>query len=199
MLLRSDLSFRKYSKIYHKKHSRKNMYPVLDMFLNLVSQIVFFSLSVSLFCRTQDCVNGTLLKEIPLPQPTINFTSFLNIYEKSLQYPVDPTNIYVPAQRSLTIYNSSRLYINFEGCVNTLKGECKDFLVTHGRDGDNQTAQSRYPCYYNKVSQFLFEFHVFLLLRVKKYYLNIFTYKSYETNGDGSQISFYLSSVFNYY
>lgn len=175
------------------------MYPVLDMLLNLVSQIVFFSLSVSLFCRTQDCVNGTLLKEIPLPQPTINFTSFLNIYEKSLQYPVDPTNIYVPAQRSLTIYNSSRLYINFEGCVNTLKGECKDFLVTHGRDGDNQTAQSRYPCYYNKVSQFLFEFHVFLLLRVKKYYLNIFTYKSYETNGDGSQISFYLSSVFNYY
>ena len=146
--------------------SKEYIYPVLDMLLNLVSQIVFF-FSLSLFRRTQDCVNGTLLKEIPLPQSTINFTSFLNIYEKSLQYPVDPTNIYVPAQRSLTIYNSSRLYINFEGCVNTLKGECKDFLATHGRDGDNQTAQSRYPCYYNKVSQFFFQFHVSLFLSSK--------------------------------
>lgn len=121
-------------------------------------------------------MNGTLLKEIPLPQPTINFTSFLNIYEKSLQYPVDPTNIYVPEQRSLTIYNSSRLYINFEGCVNTLKGECKDFLATHGRNGDNQTAQSRYPCYYNKVSQsFCSKFTFFFSFL--KYYLDIFTYK----------------------
>ncbi|XP_076658051.1 tipE homolog 4 phospholipid transfer protein isoform X1 [Halictus rubicundus] len=100
--------------------------------------------------RAEDCVNGTLLKEIPVPEPHINFTSFLNIYEKSLQYPFDTTNVYMPAQRSLTIYNSSRLYINLEGCVNTLKGECKDFLTSHGRDGDNQTAQSRYPCYYNK-------------------------------------------------
>ncbi|XP_076751587.1 tipE homolog 4 phospholipid transfer protein [Xylocopa sonorina] len=105
--------------------------------------------------RTQDCVNGTLLKDITVPEPHVNFTSFLNIYEKSLQYPVDATNVYVPAQRSLTIYNTSRLYINLEGCVNTLKGECKDFLLSHGRDGDNQTAQSRYPCYYNKNNSFL--------------------------------------------
>lgn len=104
---------------------------------------------------TEDCVNGTLLKKIPVPEPSINFTSFLKIYEKSLQYPVDPTNVYVPAQQSLTIYNSSRLYINLERCVNTLKGECKLFQLTHGRDGDNQTAQSRYPCYYNKVRHFL--------------------------------------------
>lgn len=103
-------------------------------------------------------MNGTLLKEIPVPQPYINFTSFLNLYGKSLQYPLDPTNAYVPEQRSLTIYNNSRLYINLEGCVNTLKGECKDFLVSHGRDGDNQTAQSRYPCYYNKVRRNVF-FH----------------------------------------
>lgn len=45
----------------------------------------------------------------------------------------------------------SRLYINLEGCVNTLRGECSDFLQTHGRDGDNNTAQSRFSCYYNKV------------------------------------------------
>ncbi|XP_024886236.1 uncharacterized protein LOC112463845 [Temnothorax curvispinosus] len=99
---------------------------------------------------TEDCVNGTLLDEIPIPEPSINFTSFLKIYEKTLKHPVDPTNAYVPAQQSLTIYNTSRLYINLERCVNTLRGECRRFQFTHGRDGDNQTAQSRYPCYYNK-------------------------------------------------
>lgn len=107
------------------------------------------------FRSTEDCVNGTLLGEIPIPEPSINFTSFLKIYEKSMQHPADPTNVYVPAQKSLTIYNSSRLYINLERCVNTLKGECRQFQLTHGRDGDNKTAQSRYPCYYNKVRHFL--------------------------------------------
>jgi len=99
-------------------------------------------------------VNGTLLSETAVPQPSVNFTSFLKIYERNLQHPVDPTNVYVPAQQSLTIYNSSRLYINLERCVNTLRGECKQFQLTHGCDGDNQTAQSRYPCYYNKVRDF---------------------------------------------
>ncbi|XP_032681795.1 uncharacterized protein LOC116849099 [Odontomachus brunneus] len=103
---------------------------------------------------TEDCVNGSLVNDIPIPQPFINFTSFLKIYERSLQYPLDPTNAFVPAQQSLTIYNSSRLYINLERCVNTLRGECKQFQLTHGRDGDNQTAQSRYPCYYNKNNSF---------------------------------------------
>lgn len=58
---------------------------------------------------------------------------------------------FLPQQSVLTIYNMSRLYINLEGCVNTLRGECSDFLQTHGRDGDNNTAQSRFQCYYNKV------------------------------------------------
>lgn len=59
---------------------------------------------------------------------------------------------FLPKQSSLTIYNTSQLYINLEGCVNTLRGECLEFLHSHGRDGDNNTAQSRFQCYYNKVS-----------------------------------------------
>ncbi|XP_015594490.1 uncharacterized protein LOC107267381 isoform X2 [Cephus cinctus] len=104
--------------------------------------------------KTEDCVNGTLLEDKAVTKPFINFTTFLSLYEKSLAHPVDPTDVYVPSQNSLTIYNSSRLYINLEGCVNTLRGECRDFLVSHGRDGDNQTAQSRYPCYYNRNDSF---------------------------------------------
>ncbi|XP_015119034.1 uncharacterized protein LOC107042490 [Diachasma alloeum] len=104
--------------------------------------------------RTEDCVNGSLVEETSILQPYINFTTFLKLYENNLGNPVDKTDVYLPSQRSLTIYNTSRLYINLEGCVNTLRGECRDFLHTHGRDGDNQTAQSRYPCYYNKNDSF---------------------------------------------
>jgi hypothetical protein len=32
-----------------------------------------------------------------------------------------------------------------------LRNECKDFSNTHGRAGDNHTAQSRFPCFYTKV------------------------------------------------
>lgn len=108
-----------------------------------------------IFRRTEDCVNGSLVDDSAIPQPYMNFTTFLTVYGKSLDNPIDPTNVYVPSQHSLTIYNTSRLYINLEGCVNTLRGECREFLATHGRDGDNHTAQSRYPCFYNKVT-FLF-------------------------------------------
>ncbi|XP_015523126.2 uncharacterized protein LOC107226729 [Neodiprion lecontei] len=104
--------------------------------------------------RTEDCVNGSLIDEEKVPHPYVNFTTFLDIYEANLGRQVDPGDSYVPSQRSLTIYNSSRLYINLEGCVNTLRGECRDFLLTNGRDGDNKTAQSRYPCYYNKNDSF---------------------------------------------
>lgn len=58
----------------------------------------------------------------------------------------------MPPQWALTMYNNSDLFINLDGCVNTLQGECKEFLQIHGRDGSNETAQARFPCYYNKVS-----------------------------------------------
>lgn len=81
----------------------------------------------------------------------MTFRQFWNLTGKWREV-LDKTNQFVPAQSNLTIYNNSRLYINLEGCVNTLKGECMDFLQSHGGDGKNQTAQSRYPCFYNKVA-----------------------------------------------
>ncbi|XP_050443347.1 uncharacterized protein LOC126847234 [Adelges cooleyi] len=99
--------------------------------------------------RAADCINGTVLDESLMPQPFINFTTFWTIYENS-DRALDETNTYVPVQSSLTVYNSSKLYINQQGCVNTLRNECKDFSNTHGRAGENHTAQSRFPCFYTK-------------------------------------------------
>lgn len=100
--------------------------------------------------RAADCINGTVLDESLMPQPFINFTTFWSIYEAS-DRPVDSSNAFVPAQASLTVYNLSRLYINQQGCVNTLRNECRDFSNTHGRAGENHTAHSRFPCFYTKV------------------------------------------------
>ncbi|CAH0393973.1 unnamed protein product [Bemisia tabaci] len=96
-----------------------------------------------------DCLNGTILQEQAVPQPFINFTTFWALSDNSTKL-VDRTQRFLPMQRELTIFNSSKLFINLDGCVNTLRGECLEFYSTHGRDGDNQTAQSRYTCFYNK-------------------------------------------------
>lgn len=101
--------------------------------------------------RATDCLNGTLLSNDTLPQPYMNFTQFWKIYEES-KVEVDPEQKFLPNQHNLTIYKNKKLFINLEGCVNTLKGECKEFAARHGSDGDNNTAQSRYQCYYHKVS-----------------------------------------------
>ncbi|XP_012157931.1 uncharacterized protein LOC101450843 [Ceratitis capitata] len=96
-----------------------------------------------------DCLNGTILEAGTLPQPFMNFTQFWSIYANST-HPVDPEQRFLPNQANLTIYTWKKLFINLEGCVNTLRGECKDFVARYGNDGDNNTAQSRYQCYYNK-------------------------------------------------
>ncbi|CAD7083351.1 unnamed protein product [Hermetia illucens] len=99
--------------------------------------------------RASDCLNGTLLAQSTIPHPFMNFTQFWKIYEESDKI-LDPSQKFLPKQSTLTIYNFSRLYINLEGCVNTLRGECKEFVANYGKDGDNNTHVSRYQCYYNK-------------------------------------------------
>ncbi|BES93736.1 Hypothetical protein NTJ_06545 [Nesidiocoris tenuis] len=96
-----------------------------------------------------DCINGTVIEPNKIPTPQTNFTTFWKIVENSTTQ-LDPTNRYLPPQNTLTIFNYSRLYINLEGCVNTLRGECEEFSKSHGNDGDNSTSQSRFICYYRK-------------------------------------------------
>ncbi|KDR15342.1 hypothetical protein L798_10821, partial [Zootermopsis nevadensis] len=96
-----------------------------------------------------DCINGTLLDDGLIPNPSMNFTTLWALYANKSR-PVDPTQRFLPMQSELTIYKSTKLYINLDACVNTLRGECKEFFGTHGRDGRNKSAQSRFPCYYDK-------------------------------------------------
>ncbi|KAF7994075.1 hypothetical protein HCN44_011344 [Aphidius gifuensis] len=95
-----------------------------------------------------DCINGSVLEKNMLTDLT-NFTylSYLNIYETK---PLDKTGLFIPPEQDLIIANESRLLINLEGCVNTLRDECRDFLLSYGRDGSDHNARARFPCFYAK-------------------------------------------------
>lgn len=106
------------------------------------------------FNRAWDCINATVVDETKIPPTFMNFSQFWSIYNNSATE-LDPTGTFMPMQHHLTIYNKSRLFINLEGCVNTLRGECKEFTANYGRNGSGDTAEGRFQCYYNKVRQFL--------------------------------------------
>jgi len=95
-------------------------------------------------------LNGTVLPEAEVPTPFVNFTTFWTMWEKSNRL-LDPTGRFLPPQKNISIYDNTKLFINLDGCVNTLKGECKEFAANFGKDGKDHTATSRFPCYYKKV------------------------------------------------
>lgn len=94
-----------------------------------------------------DCVNGSLLPNNILTDLT-NFTylTYLHLYKT---VPLDERLHVAPPEQDLLLANESRLLINLEGCVNTLRDECADFLRIHGRDGTDHNARARFPCFYN--------------------------------------------------
>lgn len=93
-----------------------------------------------------DCINGSVLAKDMLTDLT-NFTylSHLAVYATEI---LDETKTVMPPESDLIIANESRLLINLEGCVNTLKDECKYFLMEYGRDGSDHNARARFPCFY---------------------------------------------------
>lgn len=94
-----------------------------------------------------DCVNGSLLETNVLTDLT-NFTylSYLSVFNTA---PLDETRKVCPPEEDLIIANDSRLLINLEGCVNTLRDECKEFLRVYGKDGTDHNARARFTCYYS--------------------------------------------------
>lgn len=95
-----------------------------------------------------DCINGTLLEKGSLGETT-NFTYLSNIsnFEST---PLDEMGNITPFEYKLIISNESKLLINLEGCVNTLRGECLDFFKTYGRDGSDHNARARFPCFFSE-------------------------------------------------
>ncbi|XP_018320602.1 uncharacterized protein LOC108733790 [Agrilus planipennis] len=93
-----------------------------------------------------DCVNGSLLSNNVLSDLTnFSYLSYLSVFNT---VPLDEKGILAPPEPDLIIANESKLLINLEGCVNTLQGECKEFLRVYGKDGTDHNARARFPCFY---------------------------------------------------
>lgn len=91
-----------------------------------------------------DCVNGSVLANNILGDLT-NFTylSHLHVFSTTMIKAIAPLDF------DLSISNESRLMINLEGCVNTLRDECRDFLKDYGKDGTDHNARARFPCFFS--------------------------------------------------
>jgi hypothetical protein len=92
-----------------------------------------------------DCVNGSTLANKTMFGDLANFTyiSYLHYAEAELNRTIAPLDY------ELTISNESRLMINLEGCVNTLRDECRDFFRQYAKDGSDHNARARFPCFYS--------------------------------------------------
>lgn len=94
-----------------------------------------------------DCINGGSLNTT-LGDYT-NFTHLLNLHLGAAEN--QPMYHIAPPDSELTISNDSKLMINLEGCVNTLRDECKDFFRVFAKDGSDHNARARFPCFYSEI------------------------------------------------
>ncbi|TRY73043.1 hypothetical protein TCAL_03339 [Tigriopus californicus] len=88
----------------------------------------------------EDCVNGTFLEE---RQP-FNYSTLVHQFLSQVSKVGG-----IPSEIELIAKPSTRLQVNLEGCVNTLRDECVDFFSKFGQDGRNSTARSIFPCFYD--------------------------------------------------
>lgn len=96
-----------------------------------------------------DCVNGTIIDKHLLSDLS-NFT-FLNSLTTVYETRSPQETLIAPLEVDLLIANDSRLMINLEGCVNTLREECMQFIKEYGKDGTDHNARARFPCFYAKM------------------------------------------------
>jgi len=132
---------------------------------------------------TADCVNGTRLPFHLFPSPTTRFTQLMDVFHgHGDQYKLDmpdrvsglPRGTHMPFDQDIMIYNRTMLFINHEGCVNTLQSECNKFYEEHGKDGRNRSSPSRFPCFYAADNQ-AFVVRRYDLVQTKVTFLMFFT------------------------
>ncbi|XP_065222895.1 uncharacterized protein LOC135847351 isoform X1 [Planococcus citri] len=95
-----------------------------------------------------DCINGTIVDKRAISDRS-NFTFLHSLTILNESRTLQEREI-APPEVDLLIANDSRLMINLEGCVNTLKDECKQFIKEYGKDGADHNARARFPCYYSE-------------------------------------------------
>ncbi|CAG7832243.1 unnamed protein product [Allacma fusca] len=94
-----------------------------------------------------DCFNGTLME----PGYFGEITDIIRLVEAHTENErwLDPTKEVAPPEKDLVLLPNAPLYINYEGCVNTLiLRECEKFYAHYGVDGSDLRTSKRFPCFY---------------------------------------------------
>uniref|UniRef100_A0A8D9FER2 Uncharacterized protein n=1 Tax=Cacopsylla melanoneura TaxID=428564 RepID=A0A8D9FER2_9HEMI len=115
---------------------------------NILMTSCFAVNNTSVGIEALDCINGSVLDRSALTDLTnFTFLNYLHIYNTTI---LDEKRQIAPPEQDLLLANESRLLINLEGCVNTLRDECKEFLREYGKDGTDHNARARFPCFYSE-------------------------------------------------
>jgi len=96
-----------------------------------------------------DCLNASLVQPSALRNDSSLAQLMDSYYHPSSRRLPKLNDLQVPNESELLIYNRSKLLVNLEFCVNSLRDECREFFAIHGRDGRDLRAQARFPCYYS--------------------------------------------------
>ncbi|XP_064114278.1 uncharacterized protein LOC135220759 isoform X2 [Macrobrachium nipponense] len=93
---------------------------------------------------TSDCFNATMTNSSTYD----SITEYIALKNLHLTLANDTEEWIIPPEKELSIFNNTQLRINPDGCVNTLRKECKAFFDTHAHDGYDGMTPDRFPCYF---------------------------------------------------
>lgn len=148
-----------------KSRTAPDLPPMLVMFCTNVNEVPGDKTKILM----TDCFNGTLLE----PGHFGNYTNITYILSSHLDATENEETLldggYAPLEHTLIIKNNTPLFINFEGCVNTLiLNECEKFHAEYGGDGRDLRSQSRFQCFYSpNVTQEPLDFVVLRFSRMR--------------------------------
>ena len=94
-----------------------------------------------------DCING-VFADRDLKDSPVSYAQITKAYAAAILEREQDADI-IPHEQDLMIANETRLMVNMEGCVNTLRKECTTFYEQYGKDGRNNTSPSIYPCFFD--------------------------------------------------
>ncbi|XP_037078752.1 uncharacterized protein LOC119099785 isoform X2 [Pollicipes pollicipes] len=95
--------------------------------------------------EAEDCLNGTLM-DAPSFRQITNYKQMLGVLERN-EEPLFEDQSFLPSEKTVEIFNRTKVMINVLGCVNTLRKECTTWLAHKGRDGSEGMHPAVYPCF----------------------------------------------------
>ena len=95
-----------------------------------------------------DCIDGISIESNELAPKRLNYSQLINyVKNQTLEGMGRKILMY---EDEVILANKTKLLVNLEGCVNTLRDECAEKFEILGKDGRDYSPQSIFPCFINE-------------------------------------------------